>query len=138
MARKSRKQNAIRTVSTTEQAESKEKAYRTALYARLSVEDSKNPDCDTIENQINLLREYVKDKPYLQVIEEFVDNGVTGIRFDRPEFNRMIERMRKGEIDCIIVKDLSRLGRNYLEAGGLSGEDIPILRRAVYLCDRRL
>lgn len=114
MARKSRKQNALKPVSM---AETKEKSYRTALYARLSVEDSGNPECDTIENQINLLREYVKDKPYLQVTEEFVDNGVTGTRFDRPEFNRMIERMRKGEIDCIIVKDLSRLGRNYLEAG---------------------
>ena len=57
----------------------------------------------------------MKDKPYMQVTEEFVDNGVTGTRFDRPEFNRMIEHMRKGEIGCIIVKDLSRLGRNYLE-----------------------
>lgn len=114
MARKSRKQNALKAAGA---AEVKEKAYRTALYARLSVEDSGISDCDTIENQIHLLREYVKDKPYLQVAEEFVDNGVTGTRFDRPEFNRMIERMRKGEIDCIIVKDLSRLGRNYLEAG---------------------
>lgn len=117
MARKSRKQNVLKSASMTEQTEAKENIYRTALYARLSVEDSKTPDSDTIENQVNLLREYVKDKPHLQVTEEFVDNGVTGTRFDRPEFTRMIGCMRKGEIDCIIVKDLSRLGRNYLEAG---------------------
>lgn len=116
MARKSRKQNALKPIGMAEQ-EKNEKVYRTALYARLSVEDSKNPDCDTIENQMNLLREYVKDKPYLQVAEEFVDNGVTGTRFDRPGFSRMIGCMRKGDIDCIIVKDFSRLGRNYLEAG---------------------
>lgn len=93
------------------------KMYRTAVYARLSVEDSKNPDCDTIENQLSLVRNFVESQPYLKQTAEYIDNGVSGTRFDRPEFMRMIADMRAGEIDCIVVKDLSRLGRNYLETG---------------------
>lgn len=119
MARKSRKpavseqgmQNAAA------QAKTEMKLYRTAVYARLSVEDSKNPDCDTIENQLSLVRNYIESKPYLRQTAEYIDNGVSGTRFDRPEFMRMVADMRAGEIDCIVVKDLSRLGRNYLEAG---------------------
>ncbi len=93
------------------------KVYRTVLYARLSAEEYKRSTGTTIENQLCLLREYVKDKPYLQVVGEYFDDGVSGTRFDRPDFMRMTGDMRAGKIDCIIVKDLSRLGRNYLEAG---------------------
>lgn len=93
------------------------KIYRTAAYARLSVEDSRNPDCDTIENQLSLVRNYIEEKLYLTQTAEYIDNGVSGTRFDRPEFMRMIADMRAGKIDCVVVKDLSRLGRNYLEAG---------------------
>lgn len=115
MARKSRKnqQNPLKKQTLS----SDMKLYRTGVYARLSVEDSKNPDCDTIENQLNLVREYIESKPYLKQTAEYVDNGISGTRFDRPEFTRMIEDMRAGKIDCIVVKDLSRLGRNYLETG---------------------
>lgn len=119
MARKSRKPSALE-LNGTETATGKsreEKIYRTAVYVRLSVEDSKNPDCDTIENQLSLVRSFVESQPYLKQTEEYVDNGVSGTHFDRPEFMRMIADMRAGEIDCIVVKDLSRLGRNYLEAG---------------------
>ena len=115
MARKSRKQAASAPVL---QGTAKEmKIYRTAAYARLSVEDSKNPDCDTIENQLSLVRSYIEEKPYLTQTAEYIDNGVSGTRFDRPEFMRMVADMRAGKIDCIVVKDLSRLGRNYLETG---------------------
>lgn len=93
------------------------KVYRTALYARLSADENNRDAGTTIENQLYLLREYVKDKPYLQVTSEYSDDGVTGTVFDRPSFNSMVADMRAGKIDCIIVKDLSRLGRNYLEAG---------------------
>lgn len=117
MARKSRKPSASGTLDTAAQAKAEMKLYRTAVYARLSVEDSKNPDCDTIENQLSLVRNYVDSKPYLRQTAEYIDNGVSGTRFDRPEFMRMVADMRAGEIDCIVVKDLSRLGRNYLEAG---------------------
>lgn len=117
MARKSRKPSVFGTLDTAAQAKAEMKLYRTAVYARLSVEDSKNPDCDTIENQLSLVRNYVESKPYLRQTAEYIDNGVSGTRFDRPEFMRMVADMRAGEIDCIVVKDLSRLGRNYLEAG---------------------
>ena len=117
MARKSRKPSASGTLDAAAQAKAEMKLYRTAVYARLSVEDSKNPDCDTIENQLSLVRNYVESKPYLRQTAEYIDNGVSGTRFDRPEFMRMVADMRAGEIDCIVVKDLSRLGRNYLEAG---------------------
>lgn len=115
MARKSRKnqKNPLKKQTVS----SDMKLYRAGVYARLSVEDSKNPDCDTIENQLNLVREYIESKPYLKQTAEYVDNGISGTRFDRPEFTRMIEDMRAGKIDCIVVKDLSRLGRNYLETG---------------------
>lgn len=117
MARKSRKPSVSGTLDAAAQAKTEMKLYRTAVYARLSVEDSKNPDCDTIENQLSLVRNYVESKPYLRQTAEYIDNGVSGTRFDRPEFMRMVADMRAGEIDCIVVKDLSRLGRNYLEAG---------------------
>ena len=119
MARKSRKPSIseMRISEAMTPAKLDMKLYRTAIYVRLSVEDSKNPDCDTIENQLSLVRSYVESKPYLKCTAEYIDNGVSGTRFDRPEFMRMIADMRAGEIDCIVVKDLSRLGRNYLEAG---------------------
>ena len=119
MARKSRKPSVsgmgIQEASAQERTDMK--LYRTAVYARLSVEDSKDPDCDTIENQLSLVRSYVESRPYLKCTAEYIDNGVSGTRFDRPEFMRMVADMRAGEIDCIVVKDLSRLGRNYLETG---------------------
>lgn len=119
MARKSRKPavSGMGMQDAAAQAKLDMKIYRTAVYARLSVEDSKNPDCDTIENQLSLVRSYVESMPYLRQTAEYIDNGVSGTRFDRPEFMRMVADMRAGEIDCIVVKDLSRLGRNYLEAG---------------------
>lgn len=119
MARKSRKPSVSGQgmQNAAAQAKTEMKLYRTAVYARLSVEDSKNPDCDTIENQLSLVRNYIESKPYLKQTAEYIDNGVSGTRFDRPEFMRMVADMRAGEIDCIVVKDLSRLGRNYLEAG---------------------
>ncbi|MCI8276073.1 MAG: recombinase family protein [Lachnospiraceae bacterium] len=117
MARKSRKPSALGITEAPTQEKTELKLYRTAVYARLSVEDSGKTDCDTIENQLSLVRSYVEDKPYLRLTAEYIDNGVSGTRFDRPEFMRMVADMRAGEIDCIVVKDLSRFGRNYLEAG---------------------
>lgn len=97
--------------------------YHTALYARLSVEDNEN----SIENQIMFLRDYVKDKPYLNICSIYMDNGWSGTHFQRPEFNKMMEEVKWGKIDCIVVKDLSRLGRNYLEIGSYIETIFPIL-----------
>ena len=88
--------------------------WRTALYVRLSVEDN-GKDADSIKNQIALLESYVSGCPDLSKAELFVDNGYTGTNFHRPQFNRMMEAVQAGVIDCVVVKDLSRLGRNYIE-----------------------
>lgn len=118
MARKSRKTAAPDFMAQGAANPAQEmKVCRSGAYVRLFVEDSKNSDCDTIENQLFLVRNYIESKPYLTQTVEYIDNGVSRSRFDRPEFMRMVADMRAGKIDCIVVKDLSRLGRNYLETG---------------------
>ena len=112
MARKSRKENAVSVVAAKE-----EHGYKTAIYVRLSREDERKIESDTVENQLALLRDYVDKESSLSLKGEYVDRHVTGTKFDRPEFNRMIADIRAGKITCVVVKDLSRLGRNYLEAG---------------------
>lgn len=90
--------------------------YKTAIYARLSREDNLNQS-DSIENQLALLHDYVDNRPYLQLTGTYIDNGYTGTDFDRPEWQKLMEAVRVKEVDCIVVKDLSRLGRNYIETG---------------------
>lgn len=114
MARKSRK---VTQEQNKEKLSSFDKIYRTAFYARLSAEESHRSEGTTIENQLNLLRDYIKGKPCFEFVKEYVDDGFTGTRFDRPAFTKMIEDIRAGKIDCVIIKDLSRFGRNYLETG---------------------
>lgn len=112
MARKSRK-----AVDVAKNAAAEVKGYKTALYVRLSREDERKVESDTVENQIEFLKDYIGRDPSLVLVDEYVDRHVTGTKFDRPEFNRMISDIRGGRINCVVVKDLSRLGRNYLEAG---------------------
>lgn len=100
---------------------------RTALYVRLSVEDNGKEDADSLENQEALLRDYLEDRPYLELVEVYSDNGFTGTDFERPAFIRLIEDVRKGHIDCIVVKDFSRLGRNYVETGEYLEKVFPFL-----------
>lgn len=90
--------------------------YQTAIYARLSIEDN-GCGSDSIESQIELLKKYIEEKQDLTLKHVFYDNGMTGTNFDRPGFMAMVEEMKKGNINCIAVKDLSRFGRNYVEAG---------------------
>lgn len=115
MARPSkRRQQAL--ASQTAAAEQFTVVHKTAIYARLSREDNLNSS-DSIENQLALLNDYVSNRPYLQLAGTFVDNGYTGTDFDRPEWQKLMEAVQTKEIDCIVVKDLSRLGRNYIETG---------------------
>lgn len=122
MARVSRKRG-------TEKAEGFKEAgiYHTGIYLRLSVEDNGKKDADSMENQKNLLMEYVSARPYLMLTDIYMDNGFTGTDFERPEFNRMLQDARDGRINCIVVKDLSRLGRNYVEAGDYIEKVFPFL-----------
>lgn len=115
MARTSRRSVQAEKV-TDDVAEQFVKVYQTAVYARLSREDNLN-NSDSIDNQLALLHDYVGNRPYLNLVGDFVDNGYTGTDFERPEWQRLMEAVRSGEVDCIVVKDLSRLGRNYIETG---------------------
>ena len=112
MARKSRKESAAVTPAAAEV-----KGYKTAIYVRLSREDERKIASESVENQMEFLKDFVEKDSSLVMAGEYVDRHVTGTKFDRPEFNRMIDDIRSGKIDCVVVKDLSRLGRNYLEAG---------------------
>ena len=88
----------------------------TALYCRLSLEDGKDNESMSISNQKLLLKDYA-EKNGMFNCEYYVDDGFTGRNFNRPAFQRMISDIEAGRIGCVITKDLSRLGRNYIESG---------------------
>ena len=88
----------------------------TALYCRLSQEDENKGDSDSIINQKSILTKYAKDNGF-ENIEVFVDDGYSGVSFNRPDFQRLLELMEQGRVSTLITKDLSRLGRNYIEVG---------------------
>jgi len=90
--------------------------YKAAAYARASKDDT---DSDTIENQIELIRNHVKSMPEIDIVSVREDSGFSGINFIRPSFIEMMKDIDAGNINCVIVKDLSRLGRNYIEVGEL-------------------
>lgn len=119
MARTSRKNG---TVSAKEAD-----IFRVGIYLRLSVLDNGKKDADSMENQKNFLMEYVNSRPYLVLVDVYADNGFTGTDFERPEFNRLLCDVKNGKINCIIMKDLSRLGRNYVEAGDFIEKIFPFL-----------
>lgn len=122
MARTSRK-NPVATVAKPEKIE----IFQTAIYLRLSLEDNQKKDADSLANQQALLMKYVEARPFLQLAGIYTDNGCTGTDFDRPQFKQMMEDARSGKINCIVVKDLSRLGRNYVEAGDYLEKIFPFL-----------
>lgn len=88
----------------------------TALYCRLSLEDGRENESMSISNQKLMLKDFAEKNGMFRY-EYYVDDGYTGRNFNRPAFQRMIADIEAGKIDCVITKDLSRLGRNYIEAG---------------------
>lgn len=109
MARKSRK-------STDTPVAVKSQLLKTAIYIRLSVEDNKKRG-NSVETQTDILNEFIRNHPDLELFDTYCDNGLTGRNFDRPEFARMIADIEVGKLQCVIVKDLSRLGRNSIDTG---------------------
>lgn len=126
MARTKRKINFVKP-AVDETPVSQSKIYRTGGYIRLSVEDSGNPGADTIHAQRELVLKYIESQPDMTCCGVYCDNGRTGTNFERPEFERLMSDIRGGKIDCIVVKDLSRFGRNYLETGNYLERIFPFL-----------
>ncbi len=94
----------------------KQPMYNTALYLRLSRDDENAGESNSISTQRMMLRRYAEQNNLL-VVDEYIDDGYSGTNFDRPNFQRMIEDIEAGRINCVVTKDLSRLGRNYLLTG---------------------
>ena len=103
-------------------------AIRTGIYARLSLYDMNHTVRDSIENQLMILTDYMDRHPELHLTEQYIDNGWSGTNFQRPSFLRMMEDAQKGKINCVVTKDLSRLGRNYVETGYYLEHIFPMLK----------
>lgn len=104
-----------------------ERKYQAALYIRLSKEDGDKAESNSVSNQRDLIYSYLKDKNDIQVCEEKVDDGYSGVGFERPALISMLEDVKQGKINCIIVKDLSRFGRNYIETGRYIQQIFPFM-----------
>lgn len=102
-------------------------SFLAADYLRLSSEDGDKAESDSIRNQRSLIQDFVKKHSDISLVEEYVDDGYSGANFERPAFQRMMEDVRNHKINCIIVKDLSRLGRNYIETGRYLEKIFPVL-----------
>lgn len=115
MARKSRKNRNVE--SNIQTVVKKENLLDTAAYIRLSVENGGNETDETLVVQQMLVERFIEEHPDLRLEEVYIDNGFTGTNFERPGFMRLMEDVRSGKVQCIVVKDLSRFGRDYLETG---------------------
>ena len=109
-----------------------DQTYYAAIYLRLSKEDGdfsqgEKKESNSIANQRKLIEDYLKRHPEIIRVQEFCDDGFTGANFDRPDFQKMIEQVKKKKINCIIVKDLSRFGRDYIESGKYIEKIFPAL-----------
>ena len=91
--------------------------YRAAPYERLSREDGDRLESDSIINQQRLIEDYCARHPEFALTEHYADDGYTGTNFNRPAFQRLVSDIEAGKIDCVIVKDLSRFGRDYIDMG---------------------
>lgn len=91
------------------------KIWNAALYIRLSREDGDKLESDSITSQRDMLCRFLSQNPDLKTFDEYVDDGVSGTTFERPSFQRMIEDIKTNKVNCVVVKDLSRLGRNHIE-----------------------
>lgn len=100
---------------------------RAMAYYRLSKEDKSKAISDSIENQRKLIREYIQRHENISLVREVYDDGYTGTNYNRPGFVSVMEAVEAGEIDCLIVKDLSRLGREYIETGTYLEKIFPAL-----------
>ena len=127
---------AKRYLGKSEESNYSTKLYKTAIYARLSVDR----DCkksESIDNQLEIIKGYIQEHPELKNYKEYIDKGYTGTSFDRLGFNELMDDIKDGRINAIIVKDLSRFGRNDLETSNLLETILPFMQvRFISVNDR--
>lgn len=103
--------------------------YNAAIYLRLSRDDEdidgSKSESNSISSQRDMIRSFIRKQDDMEIYDIYVDDGFSGANFDRPEFKRMMKDIEAGHVDCVIVKDLSRLGRDYIEAGRLIQKTFP-------------
>lgn len=111
--------------------------WKAAEYLRISREDGDKEESDSIGSQKDITHEYVEQNDDIVFVDEYIDDGWTGTNFDRPDFERMVSDIKNGAVNCIIVKDLSRLGRNYILVGQYLEMIFPLLNiRFISVVDR--
>lgn len=91
--------------------------WKAALYIRLSKEDGDKSESCSVTSQREILKEYVRQHEDIELVDYYVDDGWSGTNFDRPSFKQMLQDIYDGRVNCVIVKDLSRFGRNYTDSG---------------------
>ena len=94
----------------------KQTEYKVGMYLRLSSEDERIGESLSIDNQRKILTDYITEQGWT-LFDEYVDDGVSGVTFERPGIQRMLDDAKTGKINLILCKDLSRFGRNYIEVG---------------------
>ena len=130
MARKSRKETVVLPAPEIDTS------CRAGVYVRLSVED-KHTHTASIETQQLIIARYLEQNPEIIVVQTYIDNGATGTNFHRPGFQQMLSDIEAGLINCVIVKDLSRLGRNVIDTGYYIERYFPIQKvRFIAVNDR--
>lgn len=102
------------------------RVWKTAIYARLSDFDDVFRNTESLEVQISYIKEYINHRDDLMLLDVFADKRCTGMNFDRPEFERLLKALQERKIDCIVVKDFSRLGRNFVETGQYLEQVFPL------------
>ena len=122
MARVSKKVSAAR----QEAENAQHRVWKAAIYARLSDFDDALRDAESLEVQISYIKEYINHRDDLMLLDVFADKRCTGMNFDRPEFERLLKALQERKIDCIVVKDFSRLGRNFVETGQYLEQVFPL------------
>lgn len=108
-----------------------ENNYLAAVYLRLSKDDedidgNAKSESNSISSQRELIRSYVRNHEDMELFDIYIDDGYSGVNFERPDFKRMMKDIKAGNVNCVIVKDLSRLGRDYIETGRLIQKTFPV------------
>lgn len=94
-----------------------DKIWNVGAYTRLSKDDGDKSESESISSQKEIIRDYIKDRQDMVIVKEYVDDGYSGVNFERPSFKQMMDDVKAKKINCIVCKDLSRFARNYIDSG---------------------